>query len=114
MDWAYLFLAGLMEMGWPVATKFAWTRDGLRAGPAAVAVACMLGSMGLLLLAQRTIPIGTAYAVWTGIGAAGTFVLGVLLLDEPTRWTRVLFIGLIVVGVIGLKLTATGHAAKPA
>lgn len=112
MDWVFLLLAGVMEMGWPVATKFAWTQAGFRPGPAAVAVACMLGSMGLLLLAQRTIPIGTAYAVWTGIGAAGTFVLGVLLLDEPTRWPRVLFIGLIVAGVIGLKLTAAGHEGQ--
>lgn len=111
MGWVYLVLAGLLEMGWPVATKFAWNGGVLRPGPAAVAVTCMLGSMGLLLLAQRSIPIGTAYAVWTGIGAAGTFALGVVVLDEPAKWTRVVFIGLIVAGVVGLKLTAGEPAA---
>jgi quaternary ammonium compound-resistance protein SugE len=113
MDWVYLILAGLMEMGWPLATKFAWTGNGLRGGPAAAAVACMLGSTGLLLLAQRSIPIGTAYAVWTGIGAVGTFILGLLILNEPVRLSRVIFIGLIVVGVVGLKVTAAGPAPRP-
>jgi len=112
MGWVYLIAAGCLEMGWPLATKFAWNGVGLRPGPAAAALACMLGSTGLLLLAQRTIPIGTAYAVWTGIGAAGTFALGVFLLDEPARWTRVFFIGLIVTGVIGLKLTASDPPAQ--
>ena len=113
MGWAYLLLAGLFEMGWPVATRFAWSDDRLRYGPAVLALVCMTASMGLLLLAQRSIPIGTAYAVWTGIGAVGTFAFGVLFLEEPARWNRVLFIGLIVAGVIGLRLTATAPAPPP-
>ena len=72
----------------------------------AAAVACMLASMGLLLLAQRTIPIGTAYAVWTGIGAAGTAALGMAVLGEPATPARLLFLALIVGGVVGLKVTA--------
>ncbi|HEX4609731.1 MAG TPA: multidrug efflux SMR transporter [Urbifossiella sp.] len=106
MGWLYLLAAGLMELGWPVSVKFAWVEGRLRPGPAAAAVACMLGSMALLILAQRTIPIGTAYAVWTGIGAAGTAALGMCFLDEPATASRILFLGLIVVGVAGLKFTS--------
>lgn len=105
MGWVYLLLAGLLELGWPVSIKFAWAGGRLHPGPAAAAVGCMLGSMGLLLLAQRTIPIGTAYAVWTGIGAAGTAALGMLILDEPATLLRVVFLSLIVAGVAGLKFT---------
>ncbi|QEL20807.1 DMT family transporter [Limnoglobus roseus] len=105
MGWVYLLLAGMLELGWPVSIKFAWADDRLRVGPASAAVVCMLGSMGLLLLAQRTIPIGTAYAVWTGIGAAGTAALGMLILDEPATVLRVVFLSLIVAGVAGLKFT---------
>lgn len=105
MGWVYLLLAGLLELGWPVSVKFAWVGGRLHYGPAAAAVVCMTGSMGLLLLAQRTIPIGTAYAVWTGIGAAGTAALGMLILDEPATLMRVVCLTLIVIGVAGLKLT---------
>jgi quaternary ammonium compound-resistance protein SugE len=107
MGWLYLLAAGVLELGWPVSIKFAWDADGrFHWGPAAVAVACMLGSMGLLLLAQRTIPIGTAYAVWTGIGAAGTAALGMTLLGEPATASRIFFLALIVAGVAGLKATS--------
>lgn len=106
MGWIYLLGAGLMELGWPISVKFAWADDRVRWGPAAAAVGSMLGSMGLLLLAQRTIPIGTAYAVWTGIGAAGTAALGMAVLGEPAAPSRVAFLGLIVVGVVGLKFTS--------
>jgi quaternary ammonium compound-resistance protein SugE len=106
MGWLYLLAAGVMELGWPVSIKFAWDGDRVRAGPAAAAVGCMLASMGLLILAQRTIPIGTAYAVWTGIGAAGTAALGMAILGEPATPTRMAFLGLIVVGVVGLKVSA--------
>jgi quaternary ammonium compound-resistance protein SugE len=106
MGWLYLLAAGALEMGWPVSMKFAWADDRLRAGPAAAAVGCMLGSMGLLLLAQRTIPIGTAYAVWTGIGAAGTAALGMAYLGEPATPVRLVFLVLIVAGVAGLKVSS--------
>lgn len=69
---------------------------------------CMAASGALLLIAQKTIPMGTAYAVWTGIGAVGTFVLGLVLFSEPATMARFLFVGLIVVGIVGLKL-ASGH-----
>ena len=106
MGWVYLVLAGLLETGWPLATKFAWTDAGLRPGPAAAAVCLMLGSTGLLLAAQRTIPIGTAYAVWVGIGAVGTVAAGVVALREPATAARFVFLGLIVAGVVGLKWTS--------
>jgi quaternary ammonium compound-resistance protein SugE len=106
MDWVYLLLAGLLEMGWPVATKFAWAGGKLKPGPALAAVALMVASMGLLLLAQRTIPIGTAYAVWTGIGSVGAVVVGIALFGEPATAARLLFVSLIVAGVVGLKLTS--------
>lgn len=106
MGWVYLLLAGLLEMGWPAVTKFVWAGGRIRPGPALAAVALMLGSTGLLLLAQRTVPIGTAYAVWTGIGTVGTVLVGILFLGEPASAARLFFLALIVAGVVGLKLTA--------
>jgi quaternary ammonium compound-resistance protein SugE len=104
MAWFYLFIAGLMEIGWPVGLKYAWNEQGFRFWPAAGAVVAM-GISGLfLLLAPRTIPIGTAYAVWTGIGAVGTFVLGMLLFDEPAVTARFVCVGLIAAGIVGLKV----------
>ncbi|RMH35944.1 MAG: QacE family quaternary ammonium compound efflux SMR transporter [Nitrospirae bacterium] len=108
MAWLYLVLAGMMEWGWPMGLKFAWTDHGVRPGPAILAVISILASGFFLLLAQRTIPIGTAYAVWTGIGAVGTFMLGILLLDEPATLGRFVFAGCIVIGIIGLKLVTEG------
>jgi len=104
MGWVYLTVAGLMEMGWPVGLKYAWGAQGLRPGPAALAGLAMAVSGVFLLLAQRTIPIGTAYAVWTGIGAVGTFVLGVLLFNEPAQAARWVCVGLIAAGIVGLKV----------
>ncbi|NJO55174.1 MAG: multidrug efflux SMR transporter [Rhodospirillales bacterium] len=106
MAWLYLILAGIFEWGWPMGLKFGWTADGVRAGPLIFAAACIVASGGLLLLAQREIPVGTAYAVWTGIGAVGTFFLGIWLLGEPANVGRYFFVGLIVVGIIGLKLAS--------
>lgn len=106
MNWMFLVLAGVMEWGWPLGLKFAWDDKGFHLWPAAGAAACIIGSGVFLLLAQRTIPLGTAYAVWTGIGAVGTFVLGILLLKEPAEVMRFLSVGLIVVGIVGLKLTS--------
>lgn len=106
MAWVYLIIAGIMEWGWPLGLKFAWQDDGLHVWPGLVAIISILGSGFFLLLAQRTIPIGTAYAVWTGIGAIGTFMLGIWLLGEPAKALRFLSVGLIVAGIIGLKLTS--------
>lgn len=105
MDWTALVVAGLFEWGWPVGLKLGWTDKGAHGGWIAFAIVCIAASGALLLYAQRTIPMGTAYAVWTGIGAVGTFVLGVLLFAEPASLARWFFVGMIVTGIIGLKLS---------
>ncbi|RPE81213.1 DMT family transporter [Vulcaniibacterium tengchongense] len=103
MSWIYLVLAGLFEIGWPIGLKMAQA-PATRWPGVAVAVFFM-GLSGLLLwMAQRTIPIGTAYAVWTGIGAAGTFLVGVLYYGDPASFARYLGVALIVAGVATLKL----------
>jgi quaternary ammonium compound-resistance protein SugE len=102
MPWVYLFFAGVMEWGWPIGLKFA-SQPQHRSWAIPLAIASILLSGWLLLLAQRTIPIGTAYAVWTGIGAVGTFVLGIIFLGEPAQLARFFFVGLIIVGILGLK-----------
>jgi quaternary ammonium compound-resistance protein SugE len=108
MAWVYLIIAGIFEWGWPVGLKLGLAETGMRWGWIAFAGICMAASGALLLIAQKTIPMGTAYAVWTGIGAVGTFVLGLLLFSEPATLARFFFVGLIVVGIIGLKL-ASAH-----
>ena len=103
MSWLYLVLAGLFEIGWPLGLKLSQTPD--RLGPGlALAVVSMAVSGGLLWLAQKEIPIGTAYAVWTGIGAAGTFLVGVLYFGDSSSALRLASVGLILAGVVGLKL----------
>jgi quaternary ammonium compound-resistance protein SugE len=104
MAWVVLFCAGLVEVAWAVGLKY--TAGFTRLWPSALTVAGGLVSFFLLAQAARTLPIGTAYAVWTGIGAVGTAVLGMVLFDEPRDWVRVGCIGLVVVGVIGLKLAS--------
>lgn len=106
MAWAYLIIAGIMEWGWPVGLKYAWTEHGFRFWPAVAAVVFMIASGSFLLLAQRTIPMGTAYAVWTGIGAVGAFILGIWLFKEPAQVLRILSVALIIAGIMGLKLTS--------
>lgn len=102
MAWALLVLAGLFEIGWAIGLKYT---DGFtRLWPTTWTVAAMIVSVVLLALAVRTLPIGTAYAVWTGIGAAGTVILGIVLFAEPATLLRLLFVGLIVAGIVGLKL----------
>jgi quaternary ammonium compound-resistance protein SugE len=103
MPWIYLIVAGLFEIGWPVGLKLSQTPGRLGLG-LTVAVVCMAASGMLLWLAQKTIPIGTAYAVWTGIGAAGTFTVGVLFYGDSASAMRLVSLGLIVAGIIGLKL----------
>jgi len=103
MPWVYLLLAGVFEIGWPIGLKVsqqpAWRWVGL-----GVAVGCLAASGALLWLAQRSIPIGTAYAVWTGIGAAGTFVVGVMVFGDASSVLRWASVAMIIGGVVGLKL----------
>ena len=106
MSWVYLVIAGIFEWGWPIGLKYGWTEEGLKIWPMTLAIVCMAISGGLLLLAQREIPVGTAYAVWTGIGAVGVFALGVLFLGEPANLARFFFIGMIVIGIFGLKFSS--------
>jgi quaternary ammonium compound-resistance protein SugE len=104
MAWVYLVIAGLLEVSWAIGLKYT---DGFRRPlPSLLTVLAIVGSMGLLGLAARSLPIGTAYAVWVGIGATGAAVLGVLLFREPLTLARGLFLTLLVVAIIGLKLTA--------
>jgi len=104
MAWVVLFVAGLFEIGWAVGLKY--TEGFTRPVPVLLTVASMLLSMALLGIAVRSLPIGTAYAVWTGIGTIGTAVLGILLFREPATVARLVCIGLIVAGILGLRLTA--------
>ena len=106
MAWAYLLFAGLMEIGWPLGLKYGWQQGQVRVWPLVGAAAAMVTSGGLLFLAQRSIPIGTAYAVWTGIGAVGAFAIGIALFREPAHAARVVSASLIVAGVVGLKVFA--------
>jgi quaternary ammonium compound-resistance protein SugE len=104
MAWVVLFVAGLLEVGWAVGLKYS---DGFtRLWPTVGTVVAMIGSFALLSFALRTLPFGTAYAVWTGIGTVGTAVLGIALFREPATALRLVFIVLIVVGIVGLKLTS--------
>jgi len=104
MAWLYLVLAGICEIGWPVGLKLGWTDSGARPGWIVFAAVAMSASGALLLWAQRFIPMGTAYAVWTGIGAVGAFVVGILAFGDQASAMRMVSIGLIVAGIIGLKL----------
>jgi quaternary ammonium compound-resistance protein SugE len=102
MAWLTLFVAGLMEVGWAIGLKY--TEGFTRLIPSVLTLAAMAASMALLGLALKTLPIGTAYAVWTGIGAVGTAGLGIWLFGEPATAMRLACIGLIVSGIVGLKL----------
>ena len=102
MAWVYLFVAGLFEVGWAIGLKY--TEGFTRLLPSLWTIASMILSIVLLGLALKTLPVGTAYAVWTGIGAVGTAALGIYLFAEPATVARLLCIGLILSGIIGLKL----------
>ncbi len=102
MAWIYLTVAGLFEIAWAIGLKYT---DGFtRVLPSLWTIASMIASIFLLGLALKTLPVGTAYAVWTGIGAVGTAILGICLLAEPATALRLLCIGLILCGIVGLKL----------
>jgi quaternary ammonium compound-resistance protein SugE len=106
MAWLYLVVAGVFEWGWPVGLKLGMTDSGLRWGWIGFAVICIVASGACLLVAQKSIPMGTAYAVWTGIGAVGAFIIGIVLFAEPATLLRFLFVGMIVLGIVGLKLVS--------
>lgn len=104
MAWVILLIAGLMEIGWAIGLKYT---DGFsKPLPTALTLAAMVCSVGLLGLALRTLPVGTAYAVWTGIGAVGTAILGMVLFGEAATTVRLVCIALIVAGIIGLKFAS--------
>lgn len=106
MNWLVLVLAGLFEIGWAVGLKYT---DGFsRLWPSIGTVVSMIISLGLLGIAMKSLPLGTAYAVWVGVGAVGTVILGIVLLGEPVNALRMISVGLIVAGIIGLKLASTG------
>jgi quaternary ammonium compound-resistance protein SugE len=102
MAWLILFVAGLTEVGWAVGLKY--TQGFTRPIPTALTVIAMVLSLWLLGLAVRTLPLGTAYAIWTGIGTVGTVIVGILLFNEPASALRVSCVALIVTGIVGLKL----------
>jgi quaternary ammonium compound-resistance protein SugE len=102
MAWLILMVAGLFEIGWAIGLKY--TEGFTRLWPTLGTVASMIVSLGLLGLALRTLPVGTAYAVWTGVGTIGTALLGIALFNESADLVRLACIGLIVAGILGLKL----------
>lgn len=102
MAWVYLFIAGLLEIGWAIGLKY--TAGFSRLWPSVATISCMIVSFVFLGQALKTIPIGTGYAVWTGIGTIGTAILGIALFQEPRDAPRVLCILLILAGIIGLKI----------
>jgi quaternary ammonium compound-resistance protein SugE len=104
MAWLYLVVAGLFEIAWAIGLKYT---DGFtRIWPSVLTMIAMIASVYFLALALRTIPVGTGYAVWTGIGAVGTAILGIVLFAESTALPRIVSIALIVAGIVGLKLAA--------
>ena len=104
MSWIILVIAGLFEIGWAIGLKY--TEGFTRLWPSVGTVASMLISVGLRGVAMRVLPVGTAYAVWTGIGAVGTVILGIVLMGDPANAPRLACVGLILAGIIGLKLTS--------
>jgi len=105
MAWIHLIIAGVLEIFWAISLKYT---DGFsRLWPSVLTISGMIASFYFLAQALKTIPVGTGYAIWTGIGAAGTAILGIILFSEPASWPRLLCIFLIVTGIIGLKLTAS-------
>lgn len=104
MSWVILFFAGLFEVGWAVGLKYT---DGFtRPLPTVLTVAAMAISLGLLGLAMKELPLGTAYAIWTGVGAVGTVIAGIILFGESMALIRLASVALIITGLIGLKVSA--------
>lgn len=104
MAWLWIVLAGICEVVWAIGLKYT---DGFsRFWPSVITLAAMALSVVLLAWGMKSLPVGTAYAVWVGIGAVGTVILGIVLFAEPTDWPRMLSVGLIVAGIVGLKLSS--------
>ncbi|MEF2279368.1 quaternary ammonium compound efflux SMR transporter SugE [Deinococcus sp. YIM 134068] len=106
MAWILLVVAGLLEVGWAIGLKY--TEGFTRPLPTVLTVISMVASIGLLGLATKTLPIGTAYGVWVGIGAVGAAILGIVLFREPATLSRLVFVAMMIVAIIGLKATS-GH-----
>lgn len=104
MAWTYLIIAGLLEIGWAIGLKY--TEGFSKLWPSVLTVCAMIASFALLAQALKSIPVGTAYAVWTGIGAAGTAIIGMMLFDESRHVLRIVCIVLIVAGVVGLRFAS--------
>lgn len=104
MNWAILVIAGLFEIGWAIGLKY--TEGFTRLWPTVGTVLSMIISVGLLGVAMKTLPVGTAYAVWVGVGAIGTAALGIVLFKEPASAARLLSLALILAGIVGLKLSS--------
>ncbi|HKL07996.1 MAG TPA: multidrug efflux SMR transporter [Bacteroidales bacterium] len=102
MAWIYLLIAGIFEIGWAIGMKY--THGFTRFWPVVFTLVSMFLSVYLLSLATRTIPLGTAYAVWTGIGIVGTSILGIIIFNEPVEVLRLVFIAMILVAIVGLKI----------
>lgn len=105
MKWLLLVTAGLLEMCWAVGLKY--SQGFTKLTPSVFTIVGMIASFYFLSLALRNLPLGTAYAIWTGIGTVGTVILGIILFKEPVDMARLMFIGLIVIGIIGLKIVST-------
>jgi quaternary ammonium compound-resistance protein SugE len=104
MNWVYLLIAGILEIGWAVGLKY--TEGWSKLYPSLITIVLMIASFQFLSMSLKTLPIGTAYAIWTGIGAVGTAILGMFIFNEPRDLSRILCILLIVAGIAGLKLTS--------
>ena len=104
MPWILLVLAGLFEVGWAIGLKYT---DGFpKPLPTVATIAAMAISLGLLGIAMKSLPVGTAYAIWVGVGAVGTVILGIVLFNEPTNPLRLISVGFIIAGLVGLKLAS--------
>jgi quaternary ammonium compound-resistance protein SugE len=106
MAWIFLIIAGFFEIGWPLGMKLSQTQAEVKFGWIVFSIVSMALSGYFLWLAQRTIPMGTAYAIWTGIGAVGAFVVGIALFKDPSSFFRIASATLIILGIIGLKLSS--------
>ncbi|RCJ29570.1 molecular chaperone [Nostoc minutum NIES-26] len=105
MAWGYLVIAGLLEIGWAIGLKY--TQGFTKLDATISTVACMILSLAFLSMALRTLPVGTAYAIWTSISAVGTAVLGIVLFREPASWGRLACTSLLVAGVVGLRFVSS-------
>ena len=107
MPWIYLMLAGLLEVVWAIGLKY--TEGFTRVWPSVITASAMIASIVLLAVAVKSLPIGTAYAIWTGIGAVGAVILGIVLFGDSASPLRLACVGLVVLGMLGLKLTGGAH-----